>query len=46
MTGALVRQATVDAEAFEVNVSDLSSGAYLLRLHSDDTVVTKRFIKE
>ena len=46
MTGALVRRAVVNAEGFEVNLSDLSSGAYLLRLHCDEAVVMRRFVKE
>jgi len=46
VTGALVASKTVGAESFDLQLEDLPSGCYFLRLISDDLVLTKRFMKE
>lgn len=46
-TSAWEKSSTVLSMFYKYDlVSDLSSGAYLLRLHCDEAVVMRRFVKE
>lgn len=44
--GALVESREVGLKSFEVNISDLPAGTYILRLASEGLVRTKRFVKQ
>ena len=46
MTGALVQQQSCWSDNMKINVQNLSSGMYVLRLVSDHAVETRRFAKE
>lgn len=45
ITGALVRSGIAGRKAIEIDLSDLSSGSYLLKLATENSVKTQRFIK-
>lgn len=45
ITGALVRRDNVGRKAFEIDLDGLSSGSYLLKLTTENSVKTQRFIK-
>lgn len=46
MTGALVRRANVGLKSFDIDVEELPTGTYLLKLTSEGTVQTRRFVKQ
>ena len=46
VAGVMVYSETVDSKSFNVNVNELPSGAYMIRMDSDGFVRTKRFVKE
>ena len=46
VTGALVRSMNNCNGTATVNVEDLSNGTYIIRLHNDNVVETRRFVKE
>lgn len=46
ITGAMVMSKPVDKKTFNVNVSELPAGTYLLKMTSEGLVQTKRFVKE
>lgn len=45
VTGALVESRTAGLKSFEVNVNELPAGTYFIRLNSEGTIQTKRFLK-
>ena len=46
ITGALVRSQNVGSKAFELNVSELPAGTYVISLTGEAFVTTRRFVKE
>lgn len=46
ITGAMVMSKPVDEKSFSVNVSELPTGTYLLKLTSEGMVQTQRFVKK
>lgn len=46
MSGKLIRNATISAQNTKVNVSELSTGVYILKLNSDGKIGSRQFIKE
>lgn len=46
ITGTLIISMTVDSDSFEVQMKDLPTGSYLIRMTMDNGVKTKRFVKE
>lgn len=46
MSGKLIRNATISAQNTKINVSELSTGVYILKLNSDGKMGTRQFIKE
>lgn len=46
VTGQLAKTATIDGNATTVDVSDLTSGVYYIRLNGEGTVATQKFVKQ
>jgi hypothetical protein len=46
MSGKLIRNAAISIQNTKVDVSDLSTGVYILKLNSDGKLGSKQFIKE
>ena len=46
VAGAMICSEAVDGKSFEVNVSELPTGAYLIKMTSEGLVQTKRFVKK
>ena len=46
MTGAMLRRQDVGTTTFDINVRELPTGTYLIKLTSEGMVQTKRFVKE
>lgn len=46
ITGEMIKSAQVGEKSFEVNVSELPTGVYMINLNSDAKVESKRFIKK
>jgi hypothetical protein len=46
ISGALLRLHEAGASAFDIDVSDLPAGTYMIKLTSNGMVQTKRFVKE
>ncbi len=46
ITGAMVMSKPVDEKSFSVNVSELPTGTYLLKMTSEGMVQTQRFVKK
>ena len=46
ITGAMILSEPVDEKSFEINVSELPAGAYLIKMVSEGMVQTKRFVKK
>ena len=46
MTGTMVRQQSCWSDNIEIDVQNLSTGMYVIRLVSDHAVETRRFVKE
>lgn len=46
MTGALIRRREVNATSFEIDLHDLSAGAYLLKTRSESMTQTQRLVKQ
>ena len=44
--GAVVRSEAVDSNSFEINVNNLPSGIYFIKIASEGMIQTKRFIKK
>ena len=46
ITGALLRRTAVGQKAFTLDLEALPAGTYLMKLTSEDTVQTRRFVKQ
>jgi hypothetical protein len=46
VAGAMLMSQPVDSKSFNVNVSDLPTGAYLIKMTSEGMVQTQRFVKK
>lgn len=46
ITGAMIMSKPVDEKSFEINVSELPAGTYLIKMRANGLVRTKRFVKE
>ena len=46
VNGAMILSKTVNGKSFEINVSELPAGTYLIKMTADGMVQTKRFVKE
>ena len=46
ITGAMVMSQPVDEKRFNVNVSELPAGTYLIKMNSEGMVQTQRFVKK
>ena len=46
MAGAMIMSKPVDEKMFQVNVSELPAGAYLIKMTSEGMVQTKRFVRQ
>ncbi|MBP5643612.1 MAG: choice-of-anchor J domain-containing protein [Bacteroidales bacterium] len=46
VTGAMILSKPVDEKSFEINVSELPAGTYLIKMSANGLVQTKRFVKE
>ena len=46
VAGAMILSKPVDEKSFEINVSELPAGTYLIKMSADGLVQTKRFVKE
>jgi hypothetical protein len=42
----VVQNENTSADKFSININDLNSGIYFLRLHVNNSVVVKKFVKE
>ena len=45
VAGAMVASSTIEGNTFEVNVSEMPAGTYLIKIMSEGMVQTKRFVK-
>ena len=46
VAGAMIHSKPVDEKSFEINVSELPAGTYLIKMSANGLVQTKRFVKE
>ena len=46
IAGAMIMSEPVDKKSFEINVSELPAGTYLIKMSANGLVQTKRFVKE
>lgn len=46
VAGAMILSKPVDEKSFEINVSELPAGTYLIKMSANGLVQTKRFVKE
>ena len=46
VAGAMILSKPVDEKSFEVNVSELPAGTYIIKMSANGLVQTKRFVKE
>lgn len=46
IAGAMIMSEPVDKKSFEINVSELPAGTYLIKMSANGFVQTKRFVKE
>ena len=46
IAGAMIMSKPVDEKSFEINVSELPAGTYLIKMRANGLVQTKRFVKE
>ena len=46
MTGALLHSAHVGSKSFDIDVRNLPTGTYLLKLTSEGSVLTRKFVKQ
>ena len=46
ITGAMVLRRNTGCKTFDVDVRELPAGAYLLKMNTEGTVVTRRFVKK
>lgn len=46
MAGAMIKSEAVEAKTFNVDVRDLPTGAYLLKMNAEGKVQAKRFVKK